>query len=55
MEDVKSLVALLLEHEGSRENTLGYFYELINANFERLKMYANPFTTTSIGKISTNF
>jgi hypothetical protein len=49
MGDVSNLVNLLLTDDKSEQQVLKYFYELINVNFERTKMYANPFTTSSIG------
>jgi hypothetical protein len=50
IDDLRQLVNILIESPESSENLHIFFYELISANFERLKMYSNPFTTSSIGK-----
>lgn len=54
MNDVTNLVYLLLDYPDSRNETLSYFYDLINLNLERTKMYSNQYNTSSIGFLMTN-
>jgi hypothetical protein len=47
--EIYNLIFLLIQHTPSREPTLQYFYDLVNSNLEKTKMYSNPYTTSSIG------
>jgi hypothetical protein len=49
MDEVASLINTLLVADHSQNETLNFFYELVNVNIERLKMYSNPFNTSTIG------
>jgi hypothetical protein len=49
MEEVATFVGILLESQHSKNETLHFFYEMVNVNIERLKMYANPFNTSTLG------
>jgi hypothetical protein len=49
IQEIYNLIFLLVQYEASREHTLQFFYDLVNSNLERTKMYANPYTTSTIG------
>jgi hypothetical protein len=49
MGDLSQLIYLLYSHDKTKQIVLEYFFDLIGANLDKLKMWANPFTTASQG------
>lgn len=49
MTDVANLTQILLTDSKAGPVALSYYYDLVNINLERLKMYANPYLSSSTG------
>jgi hypothetical protein len=49
--EISQFIDLLLGYNNSEQRVFEYFYDLVNINTEKVKMYSNPYNSSSNGKI----